>query len=171
MCKCALKPPSQSVSGLVSTLYLLAPQSGEKLFESLFTVIHVKSPLNLTETEQMLPGVCESPGQTELCVHWAASSKPLGVDEAHGRKPALHPAPVWRETRGSLATACSQPGWGPGDLKVGLWNAQGLRRAVLSPIEPGQMGLLGCSLVPLYLWKTTLLQYVAQLCHTLRSPA
>lgn len=55
----------------------------------------------------------------------AASSKPGRVDEAHGRKPALHPAPVWRETRGSLATACSQPGWGPGDLNGGTLECTG----------------------------------------------
>lgn len=68
MCKCALKPPSRSGSGLVSILYLIARRSGEKLLESLFTVIHVKSPLSLTETEQMLPGVSESSHQAVRAV-------------------------------------------------------------------------------------------------------
>ena len=146
MYKCALKPPSRSVSSLVSTLYLLALQSGEKLLESPFTVIHVKSPLSLTETEQMLPGVSESPRQTELCVHSAASSKPSGVDPR--AKACLAPALVWRETRRSLATTCSQSAWGPGDLKVGALEPTGLGRAVLPPIEPGQMGLSWCPPVP-----------------------
>ena len=41
---------------------------GEKLLESPLSCTHVKSPLSLTETEQMLPGVSESPRQTVSAV-------------------------------------------------------------------------------------------------------
>lgn len=157
MCKCALKPPSWCLSVPGFHIISHSPAHGWEASWLLFTVIHVKSPLSLTETEQMLPGVSESSRQTVRavyylgCLQWA-----WWGGRGTQAKAWLARGPGSQRNRGSLPAICSQPGWGRGKRLTirGHFGTHGApRSAAFSPsIKSGQGERLGYPLAPFCLW-------------------